>query len=94
MKKKYNTFKKVYNGSTGITDKWGFRHTCYVATAAQNLNDFRNSNLWTCSHIMVILRSQNKNTEFLTISASLCGFILMNEQTLEGTMDEKNTHVL
>ena len=32
--------------NTGITDKWGFRHTCYVATAAQNLKDLHNSSLY------------------------------------------------
>ena len=37
--------------NTGITDKRGFPHPCYVATATQNLKDFRNSSLWTCSHI-------------------------------------------
>ena len=26
----------------GITDKWGFRNTCYVVTAAQNLKDYCN----------------------------------------------------
>ena len=30
-------------GNTGITNKWGFPHPCYVATATQNLKDFRNS---------------------------------------------------
>ena len=28
-----------------ITDKWGFRHTSYVATTAQNLKDFRTSSI-------------------------------------------------
>ena len=56
-----------------ITDKWGFRHTCYVATATQTLKDLRNSSLWTCSHRMAILKSQNKNTDFLMILARLCG---------------------
>ena len=28
--------------NTGITDKRGFRYTCYVATSTQNLKDFRN----------------------------------------------------
>ena len=51
--------------NTWITDKRDFRHTCYVATAAQNLKDFCNSSLWTCSHLMAILKSQNKNTIFL-----------------------------
>ena len=49
--------------NTGITGKWGFRHTYNVATAAQK--DFRNYSLWTCSHIMAILRNKNKNTDFL-----------------------------
>ena len=34
--------------NTEKTDKRGFSHTCYVATATQNLKDFRNSSLWTC----------------------------------------------
>ena len=37
--------------NTEITDKRGFPQPCYVATATQNLKDFRNSSLWTCSHI-------------------------------------------
>ena len=51
---------------TGITYKQGFRYTCYDATTTQNLKDFRNSSLWTCSHIMDIhvLKSQNKNDDF------------------------------
>ena len=60
--------------NTGINDKWGFRHTCYVATAAQNIKDFRNANLWTCSHPMAILRSRDKNTDFFMILALLCQF--------------------
>ena len=44
--------------NTGITDKWGFRHTCYVATAAQYLKDFRNSILWTCSNLIAIIKRQ------------------------------------
>ena len=38
---------------------WGFRYTCYVATATQNLKDFRNSSLWTCSLLMAISRIEN-----------------------------------
>ena len=49
--------------NTRITVKWGFRHTCYVTTAAQNLNDSRSS------HLMAKLRSQHKNTYFLLILA-------------------------
>ena len=30
-----------------MTDKWGFRHTCYVATATLNLKYFHNSSQWT-----------------------------------------------
>ena len=36
--------------NTGITDKQAFRCTCYITTTTQNLNYFRNSSLWTCSH--------------------------------------------
>ena len=46
---------------TRITDKWGFRHTRYVATATQNLKDFRNSGLWTCSHLMGIATQNLKD---------------------------------
>ena len=35
-----------------IPDKRGFGYICYVATATQNLKDFRNSSVWTCPHIM------------------------------------------
>ena len=34
---------KVRN--TRGADKWGFRNTCYVATAAQNLKDNRNNSM-------------------------------------------------
>ena len=37
-------------GNTGITDKRGFRYTCYVAIATQNLKDsgrLTSSQLWT-----------------------------------------------
>ena len=57
--------------NTGITGKWSFRHTCYVATATQNSKDFRNSSQWTCSHHMFMLNSKDKNTDCLTI---LMGF--------------------
>ena len=55
--------------NTGKTDQRGFRYTgtCLVATATQNLKDFRNSHnssLWTCSHIMDISRNQNKILAF------------------------------
>ena len=35
--------------------------------AAQKLKNFCSSSLWTCLHHMVILRSQNKITDFLMI---------------------------
>ena len=38
-------------GNTEITDKRGFQQPCYVATATQNSKDFRNSSLWSCSHM-------------------------------------------
>ena len=50
--------------NAGITAKW---HPCYVATVTQNLKYFRNSIIWTISHVMAILRGQNKNTDFLLI---------------------------
>ena len=55
--------------NTGKTDKRILLHTRYVATATHNLNDFRVSSLWTCSRRMAILKSQNKNTDFLMILA-------------------------
>ena len=51
-------------GNTEITDEWSFRHAGYVDTAAQNLKDFRNSSLLTCSHIMDISRSENNISAF------------------------------
>ena len=33
--------------NTGITDKWGFWHTCYITTATQSLKDIHNSGLRT-----------------------------------------------
>ena len=35
----------------------------------QKFKDLHNSSLWTCSHHMAILKSQNKNTDFLMILA-------------------------
>ena len=63
--------------NTGITDKWGFRHTCYVASAAQNLKDLHNCSLLTCSHLMAILKSLNNTTDFVMILAWLCRFKFM-----------------
>ena len=40
------------------------RYTRYVATATQNVKVFRNFGIWTRSHIMDILGSQNKNGDF------------------------------
>ena len=68
--------------NTGVTDQWGFRHTCYVATASQNLNDIHNSGLLACSHRMAILRSQNKNTDFTMISARLYRFNVPNYSSI------------
>ena len=33
--------------------------------AAEKLNNFSNTNLWTCLHHIVILRNQNKIPDFL-----------------------------
>ena len=38
-------------------------------SAAQKLKHFRSSSLWTCLHHIVILRRQNKITDFLMILA-------------------------
>ena len=32
--------------NTGIVNKQGFWYTCYIATATQNLDDFRNSSVF------------------------------------------------
>ena len=37
--------------------------------AKQNLKKLRNYSLWTCCHIMVVSRSQDKNTDYFFISA-------------------------
>ena len=50
--------------NTGITDKWGFLHACYVATATQKFKDFQNSSVWINSHIMDISRSEKKILAF------------------------------
>ena len=42
--------------------------------STQNLENVRDSSLWTCWHNMAISRGQNKNTVFLMISAWLCRF--------------------
>ena len=60
--------------NTGITDKWDFCHTYYIAIAIQNLKESHNSSLWTCSHIMDLSRSENKMLAFWMIFAWLCGF--------------------
>ena len=65
--------------NTGRTDKCGFRHTCYVATADQNLKDFHNSSLWIFSHLRVISRSQNKNTDFFHVFSLIVRVALMNK---------------
>ena len=46
--------------NTEITDKRGFPQPCYVATATQNLNDFRNSSLWTSSHMKEVYKAKIK----------------------------------
>ena len=59
IKTKFNlghAMSKIRN--TGIADKGGFRHSCCVATATENLKDFRNSRLLSCSHHMAILKIQ------------------------------------
>ena len=45
---------------SGITDKWGIRHTCYADTATRNLKDFHNSSQCTCSHIVDIKEAKIK----------------------------------
>ena len=60
--------------NTGITDQWGFRHPCYVATASQYLKDFHNSSLWPCSHVMNISRNENIMLAFGWFLTWLCRF--------------------
>ena len=43
-----------------------------VVCAAEKLKNVCSSSLWTCLHHMVILRSQNKITDFLMILALVC----------------------
>ena len=59
-----DTHKMSKKRNTRITDKPGFRYTCYVATATKNLTESHNSSLWTGWHIMDKLGSQNKNDDF------------------------------
>ena len=42
--------------------------------AAEQLKNFLSSSLWTCLHHMVILKSQNKITDFFMILAWACPF--------------------
>ena len=50
--------------------------------AAQKLKNFCSSSLWTCLHHMVILRSQNKITDFLMILARVWAFKETSETRL------------
>ena len=46
------------------------RLTGQCATQKNNIKKIlRNSSLWTCSHHIAILKSENKNTDFLMILA-------------------------
>ena len=54
-KRKYRNFVSI----SSLTDEY----------AAEKLKNFCSSSLWTCLHHMVILRSQNKITDFLMILA-------------------------
>ena len=53
MSKKRNTGNSVF--ISRLTDK----------CAAQKLKKYCSSSLWACLHHMVILKGQNKNTDFL-----------------------------
>ena len=55
--------RKIKERNKQISDKWGFWHTCYVATATQNLNYYISS-LWVCSHIMDIIKKRKYNFDF------------------------------
>ena len=48
--------------NTETTDKRGFRHTCYVVTATQNLKDFHNY-----GHVHIIWTYQNAIFNFLIL---------------------------
>ena len=50
-------------GNTGISSLSSLTDEC----AAEKLKNFRSSSLWTCLHHMVILKSQNKITDFFMI---------------------------
>ena len=54
----------------------GLWDTCNVATATQNFKVFRDSSLWTCSHIMDISSSDIIILAFGWFSARLCPVML------------------
>ena len=54
-KKKYENFVSI----SGLTGEY----------TAEKYKNFCSSSLWTCLHHMVILRSQDKSTDFLMILA-------------------------
>ena len=83
--KRLNQAKIVKNSSMSIikkTYRLKKKHqfsSLYLAqlvnySAAQKFQNFCSSSPWTCLHHMVILRSQNKITVFLTILAWLSRF--------------------
>ena len=54
--------------------------------AAQKLKNLCSSSLWTCLHHMVILRSQNKITDFLMILAWASPFKHILDHTVFSNM--------
>ena len=57
--------------------------------ATQKIKSFCSSILWTCLHHIVILRSQNKITDFVMILAWLCRFkvVCFHHLNLTGLLD-------
>ena len=66
--------------NTGITDKRGFSHTCYVATATKKLKDFHNFSLWTTYQEAKILFWLLDDFWPDCVALSLCGNCVDNEQ--------------
>ena len=59
--------------------------------AVQKIKSFCSSALWTCLHHMIILRSQNKITDFLMILAWASPFKSMNNSP-KSLIDKINTY--
>ena len=69
--------EKLINGAFGTL-------ITTLQTATQNLKESREYNLWTCSHIMAISRSQNKNNYLFIILAIISELLLMKMDHFNG----------